>query len=747
MQDPFQTLTGQWAVTALPSSPETAGTHGVAAQRAAPMASAAAASPVITLGPETTAAQLQQLINTAAAGTTIRLAAGEYHFSTTIEIARDDISVVGAGSGATIIHVPPTLNQEAFAVGTGVRSGSFTLAADAAEGSTALTLTGAHSFQAGDYVYLERANTTAFFNDIKDYQWREVDNPLRTSIVQVLSVNGNTITLAGGVHFDFTKGETVIREIDMAERVTLGGISVDYGLAAADPSDFSNTLPAYDRNAVIDVEGTAGLTLYDIAALDVPSLGLNVALSTHADVDGMHFTGSHNKGDAGNGYGYQLRDVYDSAFTHLSDLDMRHSVLFASWRSAVGNFVHVSSTDRDINFHGGRHHDNTVVVDNSIRDANSDIIAPTLFINIDGTSYGAPTDPTANLVRFGTVVGSRLDDVITGYDTGSWLNGAGGNDRLTGGAGNDLLVGAAGRDALIGGLGEDIAGFSDTRASYLLTAQGSGNYTISQRGGTHEADTLTGVEWLLFSDGALRLSDMSFQPVSAVDAIFQGVTPYAFPETPPALQGTEGKDTFNVTVAGTTVAGLGDWDSVSAWVSFTMADDVERLELMGTAAINGTGSARADLMLGNDAANILQGLLGNDTLFGRGGADTLTGGAGADVISGGDGNDLINGGAGRDTLTGDAGADVFVFGLTADSGPPRGDTITDFTSGIDRINLQKIDANQAINGNQAFVWGTGQGGNLWVADGYLQGDTNGDGGADVLIWLGNVPAVAGDVIL
>ena len=51
--------------------------------------------PVVTVGPQTTAAQLQQLINTAAAGTTIKLAAGDYNFSSTITIARDDVSVVG----------------------------------------------------------------------------------------------------------------------------------------------------------------------------------------------------------------------------------------------------------------------------------------------------------------------------------------------------------------------------------------------------------------------------------------------------------------------------------------------------------------------------------------------------------------------------------------------------------------------------------------------------------------------------
>ena len=102
--------------------------------------------------------------------------------------------------------------------------------------------------------------------------------------------------------------------------------------------------------------GTAGLKLFDVTSHDVPSLGVNVASSTKAQIDGITMTGAHNKGEGGNGYALQIRDVYDSSFTNLSDMDMRHSVVFASWTSAAGNFVHVSQTDRDINFHGGRDH-------------------------------------------------------------------------------------------------------------------------------------------------------------------------------------------------------------------------------------------------------------------------------------------------------------------------------------------------------------------------------------------------------
>ena len=75
-------------------------------------------------------------------------------------------------------------------------------------------------------------------------------------------------------------------------------------------------------------------------------------------------------------------------------------------------------------------------------------------------------------------------------------------------------------------------------------------------------------------------------------------------------------------------------------------------------------------------------LIGIENLIGSAFADTLTGDAGANRINGGTGADTINGGGGADTLIGGAGNDTFVF--SAASGQ---DTVTDFTSGADKLDL------------------------------------------------------------
>lgn len=77
-------------------------------------------------------------------------------------------------------------------------------------------------------------------------------------------------------------------------------------------------------------------------------------------------------------------------------------------------------------------------------------------------------------------------------------------------------------------------------------------------------------------------------------------------------------------------------------------------------------------------------------LGGTTGNDTLTGAGGADQLSGGDGDDNLVGGAGADTLSGGLGSDVFKYHAVTDSISNAVDTITDFVSDTDKINLDAI---------------------------------------------------------
>ncbi|WP_052149394.1 calcium-binding protein [Sphingomonas sp. Ant20] len=93
-------------------------------------------------------------------------------------------------------------------------------------------------------------------------------------------------------------------------------------------------------------------------------------------------------------------------------------------------------------------------------------------------------------------------------------------------------------------------------------------------------------------------------------------------------------------------------------MSFALAAGVDNLELTGSAAINATGNADANVLTGNAGVNRLTGLEGADTLRGLAGNDQLFGGDGADDLDGGVGADLLSGGTGNDTYTVDNVSDV-----------------------------------------------------------------------------------------
>ena len=100
-----------------------------------------------------------------------------------------------------------------------------------------------------------------------------------------------------------------------------------------------------------------------------------------------------------------------------------------------------------------------------------------------------------------------------------------------------------------------------------------------------------------------------------------------------------------------------------------------------------------DIIFGRGGADTIYGLGGNDRInagagddqvFGGPGNDVLLGRGGNDGLFGGAGNDHLNGAGGQNRLTGGAGADHFVF-----SRHDSVATITDFTQGVDKLDLLK----------------------------------------------------------
>src|SRR4051812_34883088 len=113
------------------------------------------------------------------------------------------------------------------------------------------------------------------------------------------------------------------------------------------------------------------------------------------------------------------------------------------------------------------------------------------------------------------------------------------------------------------------------------------------------------------------------------------------------MYGGLGDDTYIVDNAGDSVfeyegdpvgnGQYGGYDTVKSYISYTLGQFVEELQLFGSAT-SGTGNALGNTIVGNSLNNVLHGLDGGDTLWGMKGNDTLYGDSGMDTLHGGDDN-------------------------------------------------------------------------------------------------------------
>jgi Ca2+-binding RTX toxin-like protein len=407
------------------------------------------------------------------------------------------------------------------------------------------------------------------------------------------------------------------------------------------------------------------------------------------------------------------------------------------------------------------------------------------------------------------VIGGAGNDTIAGGKNQDFLDGgegsdllllhAGGSDGAYGGGGNDVLYfgnalgagdianGGDGRDvvvlqgnvtAVLSGTNlvgiESISLQSGANANFGDTANNSYGYDLT----TADGNVAAGVQ-LIVNAQSLRVGeDFTFDGSAESDGRFLVYGGHGVDD----LTGGDGADVFffegSRWGADDKVDGGDGRDALvisggSGMTHIEFAADaltsIESISLNNRFATDPTQKPSYELVLnnGNVAAGATLIVNGSSIPGGQqviidgrgvhGGNLTLFAGGGHDVLTGGDGADLIVGGGGSDSLTGGAGADTFRYDAASDS-VGLADLIGDFQSGLDRIDLSRIDANANSDGNQAFSWigsnaFSGSAGELrtYEADGYrlVEGDTDGNGLADFVIGfqVGTSPLVQSDFLL
>lgn len=413
------------------------------------------------------AAEINSLIETADAGATIVLMDGTHEFNETIKIERDDINLTGESESGTTLNFtfPDGTGGNAIEISGEPKEHLSTLETAASAGSTEIILADTSGLEAGDVLYISLANTEEYLleNGWINVSFEDADaRPFREMMVRIEEIDGNTVKLADPLAYDFEAGATKVYQTNLLEDVSVSNLTITSGIEThANYYDFVNDIPEFENTAVIAVDGADAISFTNISILDAPSTAFEFRSTIDLTADNLYVDGAHNLGGGGNGYGIAMYEVFGSTITDVEIYNVRHSVIFSSWNAEIDNYVGVTATNRDINFHGSPDHGNEVVVETAIMDydpaQNTGTTNGFWDIVSEGGSMHAQTDLyQENTVTFEYAEGSAGSETIYAADSGGYIDGNGAHDTLYGGLGDDTLIGGTSKDQLTGNEGADI---------------------------------------------------------------------------------------------------------------------------------------------------------------------------------------------------------------------------------------------------------------------------------------------------
>ncbi len=530
-----------------------------------------------------------------------------------------------------------------------------------------------------------------------------------------MSANPNVSTGTFSAHYNNTDGRNVV--VNTIENIQFIGGSGNDNIVSAGGTDVLNGGVGNDtldvgRGSTDNANGGSGVDRLGINLIDrLDQVSINLNLTGNQMVTGLGTIVSFE------GFTTVTGSNFDDSFvTTNHDID-------ETINGGLGNDVIQVRNGSDV-VSGGDGTD-TLIINWSASTANS-------FMSANPNTATGSFSAHYNNADGRNVVVSAIENIqfIGGSGHDSIVSG-GGTDILNGGAGNDTLdVGRGAADSANGGSGTDRLGinFIDRLAGVSIDLNLGGNQLIAGVGTISNFEGFSTVTGSNFADTIVTTNFVINETINA--GLGDDV-----------IEVRNGSDTVNGGAGTDTL--IINW-SASVGNSFMSANPNVPT---GSFSAHYNNSDGRNVIVSEMELIRFFGGSGNDSVVTGGGNDTLNGNAGDDTLSGGGGNDILIGGAGKDTLTGGSGRDSFVFRANSDFNSTRAtaDVITDFGQAAnERMNFAAIDANTNTGANDDFEWistnafSNTPGELRYVQDGgntFVEGDTNGDGVADIVLRL------------
>lgn len=434
-------------------------------------------------------------------------------------------------------------------------------------------------------------------------------------IVTARAVTGTLVD--GDLRAGIPAGAFGATMVDGDGNVYIGANNTDHDLDAATPNTggFYRVIESLDGGLVLELLADAPRVGSNDGAMDTlgvdPFLGIDTSSSVllRAPVLSVAVAEDDTVKLAAKGDGVTLDLLANDEVTEGESLELTHLDGVAV---LAGDTFTLSNGEVVTYLGGGRVH----VEPGSLP---RDVVAALTYTIVNESGI---TDTATLTIETSPVQGTAGKDHLVGYTDadGTKIDGSdGANDVILGYGGDDKIYAGAGDDDVYGGAGRD-----------FIRAQDGDDLVLGEAGN----DIL---------DGG-RGED--------------------------SLYGGSGNDIYFVDVLGDVVSEEGGdgTDTVKSRVDFSLGAGLEHLWLQkGSNAVNGTGNAARNMIVGNELGNLLMGLAGNDNMIAGAGDDTVHGGADHDKLHGGDGADLLYGDGGNDKLHGGTGDDIVYGGAGNDT--------------------------------------------------------------------------------